>query len=232
MFFERVGLVGTKRTGSRCANVNHLILTGGGGGLGQAVLRAFNGWNVVAPSRDELDVTVPMAVQDFFKSRPVDLLVCGAGIVRDALLAKTDERMWDEIFAVNYEGAAACAAAVLPQMIAQGGGHIVFISSRSAIHPPAGQASYAVAKAALIGLASSLAREYGCHGIRVNVILPGFLETRMTENVSARRRAEVLTDHALSRFNTPAAVSKFIRFLHEELPHTSGQTFQLDSRIP
>jgi 3-oxoacyl-[acyl-carrier protein] reductase len=211
--------------------VNHLILTGGAGGLGQAVQQAFNGWNVIAPSRNELDVTVPMAIQDFFKSRPVNLLVCGAGMIRDAPLVKTDESTWDEIFAVNYHGAAACAAEALPQMIAQGGGHIVFISSQSAIHPPVGQTAYAAAKAALIGLASSLARENGRHRIRVNVILPGFLETRMTENVSARRRAEVLTQHALGHFNTPAAVAKFIRYLHEELPHTSGQTFQLDSRI-
>ncbi|HEX7261782.1 MAG TPA: SDR family oxidoreductase [Luteolibacter sp.] len=212
--------------------MNHLILTGGGGGgLGQAVQREFSGWDVVAPSRDELDVTVPIAVRDFFKSRQVDLLVCGAGMIRDAPLAKTDESAWDEIFAVNYHGAAACAAAALPQMIAQGSGHVVFISSQSAIRPPIGQAAYAAAKAALIGLTSSLARENGPCGIRVNVILPGFLETRMTENVSARRRAQVLSDHALGRFNTPAAVAKFIRYLHEELPHTSGQTFQLDSRI-
>lgn len=193
--------------------------------------RAFSGWEVSSPSRGELDVTVPKAVQDFFKSRPVDLLVCGAGMIRDAPLVKTDERLWDEIFAVNYQGAVACAAAVMPQMIAQGGGHIIFISSQSAIHPPAGQAAYAAAKAALIGLTSSQARENGRHGIRVNVILPGFLETRMTENVSVRRKGEILTDHALGRFNTPAAVAKFIRYLHEELPHTSGQTFQLDSRI-
>lgn len=172
-----------------------------------------------------------MMIQDFFESRPVNLLVCGAGMIRDAPLVKTDENLWDEIFAVNYQGAAACATAALPRMIAQGGGHIVFISSQSAIHPPAGQAAYAAAKAALIGLGASLARENGHHGIRVNVILPGFLETRMTGNVSARRRTEVLADHALGRYNTPAAVAKFIRYLHEELPHTSGQIFQLDSRI-
>lgn len=192
--------------------------------------RAFSGWDVVAPARDELDVTISVTVRDFFKSRPVDLLVCGAGMIRDAPLAKTEESAWDEILAVNYQGAAACAAAALPQMIAQGGGHIVFISSQSAIHPPAGQAAYATAKAALIGLASSLARENGRHGVRVNVILPGFLETRMTENVSAKRRAEVLADHALGRFNTPDAVAGFIRYLHDHLPHTSGQIFQLDSR--
>ena len=77
--------------------MNHLILTGGGGGLGQAVQRAFYGWNVAAPSRHEMDVTVPVAVQDFFKSRPVDLLVCGAGMIRDAPLAKMDESLWDDV---------------------------------------------------------------------------------------------------------------------------------------
>lgn len=57
------------------------------------------------------------------------------------------------------------------------------------------------------------------------------METRMTETVSNARKAEILADHALRRFNAPAAVAKFIRHLHEDLPHTSGQVFQLDSRV-
>jgi 3-oxoacyl-[acyl-carrier protein] reductase len=200
--------------------------------LGSAVIQAFRPpeWEVCAPGREKLDMLDLGAIHSFLGSVPVDLLVCAAGSIRDAPLARMDEATWDEVFSVNFTAAAACAAAVLPGMIRRGRGHIVFISSYSALHPPVGQAAYATAKAALLGLTESLARRNGRHGIRVNAILPGFLETGMTSTVSARRKAEILADHALGRFNTPEAVAEFIRFLHEKLPDTSGQAFQLDSR--
>lgn len=213
--------------------VNHLVITGGSGGLGRAIVEVFAAasWKIAAPGRAELDVTDAAAVRSYFKSRQVDLLVCAAGIIRDAPLARLNECAWDEVLAVNYHAAAVCAAAASSGMIARGCGHIVFVSSNSALQPPLGQIAYATAKAALLGLTASLAGQNGRCGIRVNAILPGFLETRMTESVSAGRKAEVLNEHTLSRFNTPEAVAKFIRHLHEDLPHTSGQTFQLDSRI-
>jgi 3-oxoacyl-[acyl-carrier protein] reductase len=213
--------------------MNQLVITGGSGGLGQAIIRSFIelSWDVRSPSHAELDVASPNAVKSFFATLQPDLLICAAGITRDASLSKLDENTWDELMAVNYEGGAGCAAAVLPGMVARGTGHIVFISSQSAIHPPAGQAGYSAAKAALLGLTKSLARRHGRDGIRVNAVLPGFLETPMTAGVREKRKAEVLSDHSLGRFNTPDAVAKFIRYLHRELPHTSGQVFQLDSRI-
>lgn len=200
--------------------------------MGRAVIQAFRSpdWEVCAPGREELDLLAPGAIRSALGSVPVDLLVCAAGGIRDTPLARMNESMWDEVFSVNFTAAAACAAAVLPGMIGRGRGHIVFISSYSALHPPVGQAAYATAKAALLGLTEDLARENGRHGVRVNAVLPGFLETGMTATVSAHRKAAVLADHALGRFNTPEAVAKFIRFLHEQLPETSGQAFQLDSR--
>lgn len=213
--------------------MNHLVVTGGEGGLGQALVNGFDSppWRVSAPGRNQLDVTDARSIETFFRTSPVDLLVCAAGIVRDAPLVRLGESDWDEVVGVNYRGAAACAAAVLPGMVARSAGHIVFMASFSAIRPPLGQVAYATAKAALLGLSEDLARHHGHQGIRVNVILPGFLETRMTAGVSARCKTQVLADHSLGRFNTPVAVARFIRFLHEELPHTSGQVFQLDSRV-
>ncbi len=214
--------------------MNHLVVTGGSGGLGQEIIHAFSApqWEISAPSHAELDVTDPAAIRRFFTSRPVDLLVCAAGATRDGLLLDTVESTWDEVIAINYRGAADCAQAVLHRMIERGTGHIIFISSYSALHPPMGQAAYAAAKASLLGLTQSLARHAGSQGIRVNVILPGFLETGMTRAVSLKRKSEVLASHSLGRINTPAAVAGFIRFLHDSMPHTSGQTFQLDSRTP
>ncbi|RYD40626.1 MAG: SDR family oxidoreductase [Verrucomicrobiaceae bacterium] len=213
--------------------MKHLVITGGEGDLAQAVRAVFEaaGWAVDAPGRAELDVTCPVAVRAYLEARTPDLLICSAGITRDAPLAKLDEATWDSVMATNYQGAAACAGAALPSMVGRGTGHIVFISSRSAIHPPAGQAAYAASKSALLGLTRSLAAEYGRNGVRVNAVLPGFLETRMTASVSDKRRAAVLAEHALGRFNTPEAVAGFIRHLHDDLPAVSGQVFQLDSRI-
>jgi len=213
--------------------VKQLVITGGSGGLGKAIISEFSGseWEITAPRRDELDVTDSKAIRRVLSPLSVDLFIHSAGLIRDASLARLGESEWDEVMAVNYQGAADCAAALLPGMIARGAGHLIFISSYSALRPPVGQAAYATAKAALLGLVSALARENGRHGIRVNVILPGFLETRMTETVSLGRKSEVLADHALGRFNTPDAVAKFIRHLHEHLPAVSGQVFQLDSRI-
>lgn len=212
--------------------IGEAVITGGSGGVGTAlaeILRA-DAWDVQAPGSADLDVTDRDAVREFFRHRRPTLLVCAAGITRDATLGKLSARDWEETWQVNYQGALECARAALPGMMTAGAGHMVFLSSYSALHPPPGQAAYAAAKAALLGLTAELARRHGPANIRVNAILPGFLETRMTAGVTPKRRAEVLENHVLGRFNTCREVAAFIRFLHRELPHTSGQVFQLDNR--
>ncbi|HEY8962599.1 MAG TPA: SDR family NAD(P)-dependent oxidoreductase, partial [Luteolibacter sp.] len=206
---------------------------GGEGELARTVAETFRaaGHDVRSPGRQELDVTDSDAVKAYLAGLEIELLVCAAGITRDAPLAKLSESAWDETLAVNLHAAARCARGVLKGMSRRKSGHIVFVSSFSALHPPAGQTAYAAAKAGLIGLAKSLAREAGPANVRVNVVLPGFLETRMTAGLSSERRDQVLADHVLGRFNTPEAVARFLYALHENLPHTSGQVFQLDSRV-
>jgi 3-oxoacyl-[acyl-carrier protein] reductase len=210
-----------------------IVITGGQGGLGRALATEFRaaGADVRAPGRAELDVTKPEAVATYFAGLEPELLICAAGITRDVPLAHLSEDTWDETVAVNLHAAARCARAVLNHMFARKCGHIVFVASFSALHPAVGQAAYAAAKAGLIGLGKSLAQEAGPANIRVNIVLPGFLDTAMTRGVSATRREAVLSDHLLERFNTPAAVARFLRVLHCDLPHTSGQVFQLDSRV-
>jgi 3-oxoacyl-[acyl-carrier protein] reductase len=210
----------------------HLVITGGGGGLGTAIAAAFRagGWSVEAPGRQELDVSDPGSVERYFVKREPRLLVCAAGAVEDAPLARLGDEQWDRLWAVNLRGVRECARAAIPSMARRGGGHIVVFSSHSALRPPVGQVPYAAAKAALLGLVTDLAGRHGCDGVRVNGVLPGFLETAMTRSVSPARVAQVREDHALGCFNTPERTAGFIRFLEEELPHTSGQIFQLDSR--
>lgn len=210
-----------------------ILVTGGRGALARAIAAAFRsaGAEVLAPGRDELDVTDSSSVEAFFRPlKTLDLLVANAGAIDDAPLARTTGENWDRLLATNLHGAFRCARAASRPMLKARRGHLVFISSHSALHPPAGQAAYAAAKAGLLGLTRSLAKELGPAGIRANAILPGFLETPMTAAVTAARREAVRSEHALGRFNTPEAVAAFLVHLHRDLPHTSGQVFQLDSR--
>jgi 3-oxoacyl-[acyl-carrier protein] reductase len=209
-----------------------VVITGGAGSLARALDANLSaaGWRVESPERRLLDVTDEASISSYFHGRPCDLLICNAGVIRDGLLARMTPQDWQDCWEVNFRGAVRCAQAVLPAMREAGGGQIVVISSQSAHDPPPGQAAYACAKAALTGWATGFASEVGASNIRVNAVLPGFLETRMTAGVSEPRRRQVLAEHRLGRFNTAAVVADFIRFLHSQLPHTSGQVFQLDSR--
>jgi len=214
--------------------MERVLVTGGKGGLGSAIARAFReaGDEVLDPGRDELDVGDPGSVASFFEAAgALDLLVANAGVADDRLLARLSAADWDRMLGVNLHGAARCARAAARAMLRRRRGHLVFVSSHSALHPPAGQAAYAAAKAGLLGLARSLARELGPANLRVNVVMPGFLETPMTAAVGPERRAAVVRDHALGRLNSPPEVAAFLLHLHRRLPHTSGQVFQLDSRI-
>ena len=227
------GLAKLAASSAPLRRMKQALITGGGGDLAQAIAEALRAadWTVSAPGRAELDVCDAAALRRFFEAISPDLLVCAAGVTRDRLLPRVSESDWDELHAVNFHAARACAQHALQKMRESGGGHIIFISSFSEVQPPLGQIAYASAKAALLGLTRDLARRHGPENIRVNAILPGFLETRMTREVSPLRLAALQEAHSLGRFNTVSEVAKFVRFLHEDLPHTSGQFFNLDSRF-
>jgi 3-oxoacyl-[acyl-carrier protein] reductase len=212
--------------------LKRVVITGGTGGLGTAVSEKFReaGWEVTALGRSDLDLLDRKAVDSYFSSNPCDLLICAAGMIRDQRLERLDEENWEDVYRVNYEAAANCAMAALPSMAQRGEGHVVFISSYAAIRPAVGQAAYATAKAALLGLTKELASAWGGKRIRVNAVLPGFLETPMTATVSERRKEVVRDLHFLGKFNTPEAAAAFLLFMEEQMAWTSGQVFQLDSR--
>ena len=192
------------------------LITGGEGDLAVELRSQLltAGYEVVAPSHAELDVTDVEAVDAFVKeTEGIDLLINNAGVTKDGKVHRMTESGWDEVLEVNAKGSFFCAKAVLRKMMRQRSGHIINIGSYSALRPPLGQANYSAAKAAMVGLTMSLAAESGSRGVRVNCVLPGFLETRMTEGLSDEVKSLKREDHVLGRFNTVADAARFMVFL-------------------
>jgi len=177
-------------------------------------------------------VTSADCVKVFFESiEDTDLLVCNAGMTIDKTIARMSEQDWSRVIDVNLKGAFLCAREVARGMAKRRSGHILFISSFSALHPPVGQANYSAAKSALLGMMKSMAQELGRRNVRVNAVIPGFMETKMTAGLDDDVKGLIRDRHVLGRYNTPEAVAGFVTYLHQHLPHTSGQVFNLDSRL-
>lgn len=232
------------------ASTRVALVTGAAGGLGQAFVAEFaaQGWRVAAAfhatvSQTEtdsvwplsLDVThresVATAVQALLaRWGRVDVLVNNAGVTADQLAWQASEADWDRVLAVNLKGAFLCAQAVLRPMLKQRDGHILNIASHAGRCGARGQASYAAAKAGLLGLTQSLAKEAGSRNVRVNALLPGVLPTRMTAGLGAEAMQDFAAANALGRINSVDEVARFAVFL-ATTRNVSGQVFQLDSRI-
>ena len=164
------------------------------------------------------------------KWESLDVLVNNAGIAIDAVLPQMKLEDWERVVAVNLKGAFLCSQAALRPMLKQRQGHIINITSFAARNGARGQANYAAAKAGLIGLTESLAREVGSRNVRVNAILPGVLPTAMTVDLKPEILAQFAAANALGRINSILEVTRFIAFL-ATTENISGQVFQLDSRI-
>lgn len=231
--------------------VNRVVLiTGAAGGLGKGLVDEFaaSNWRVVAayhraplPNGVENIWSVPLDVthrdqaglvveQILDRWGRVDVLVNNAGITADELAWQISDEEWDRVLDVNLKGAFLCSQAVSRPMMKQRGGQIINISSFSARQGQRGQANYAAAKAGLIGLTESLARELGSRNVRVNAVLPGVLPTPMVAKLKASQLASLADANALGRLNSIAEVARFVHFL-ATMENVSGQFFQLDSRI-
>jgi 3-oxoacyl-[acyl-carrier protein] reductase len=144
---------------------------------------------------------------------PVDILVNNAGITRDGLVLVMDESDWDAVLSVNLKGAFVMSKAVLRGMIKRRRGSIISISSVVGRRGNAGQVNYAAAKAGLIGLTKSLAREVASRNVRVNAVAPGYIETDMTAALPEPARKALIDQIPLGRIGTPEAVADAVAFL-------------------
>jgi len=143
----------------------------------------------------------------------LDHLVNNAGVTGDGLLMRMKREEWDRVVKVNLTGAFEMTRAVLPAMIRARYGRIVNISSVVGLMGNAGQANYCAAKAGLIGLTKSLAREVASRQITVNAVAPGFIETDMTRVIAAPAREAMIGRIPLERLGTPDDVATGVAFL-------------------
>jgi 3-oxoacyl-[acyl-carrier protein] reductase len=159
----------------------------------------------------------------------IDFAVANAGQAVDGLIVRTKPEDLDAILAVNLKPAFALVSAVARPMMKQRGGAIVLISSIVGLSGNVGQAAYAAAKAGLLGLAKSVAKELGSRNVRVNAVAPGLIETSMTESMSEQARAHFLSSIALGRSGTPEDVSGVVSFLCSDAArYVTGQTIVVD----
>jgi len=159
---------------------------------------------------DGAGATIEAAMQ---KLGRIDALVNNAGITRDMLIMRMGESEWDDVLSTNLKGAFLTSKAAIRPMLRQRSGRIVNLTSVVGLVGNAGQANYAAAKAGLVGLTKSLAKEVGSRGITVNAVAPGFIETRLTDVLTDEMKKGLLQNTPLGRFGTPEDVAGAVSFL-------------------
>ena len=230
------------------------LVTGASGGIGGAVARALHAQGAtvalcgtrVAPLEalaadlgerafvTPCDLSDGAAVDALPKQAAeamggLDILVNNAGITRDGLLLRMKEADWDQVLAVNLKGAFLCTQQAARLMAKGRWGRIVNIASIVGAMGNIGQANYVAAKAGLIGLTKTVAREYASRGITCNAVAPGFIDTAMTQALTEEIRAALLAQIPMQRLGSPEDVATTVAFLASEAAgYVTGQVVHVN----
>jgi 3-oxoacyl-[acyl-carrier protein] reductase len=233
-----------------------VLVTGASGGIGRAISQAFAklGWYVgihyyqnQPAAKTTLDrVVCAGGLGDLYDAdireaksvrRMVDrfsnctsgplVFICNAGIGQSTLLVRHSEEIWHNVIVTNLTGTFHCLRAAAPTLLARGGGSVIVIGSHTGFHGATGQSAYATSKAGLIGLVKTAAIEWGPQNIRVNLVLPGWQKTDLTEGLFPEGQGWL--DHALHR---PPMIDEVVgTIVHlAQLKDVSGQVWNCDSR--
>jgi 3-oxoacyl-[acyl-carrier protein] reductase len=175
---------------------------------------------------EEVATMVKETIDRFGK---LDILVNNAGITRDNLLMRMKEDEWDDVININLKGVFLCTKAVSRQMMKQRNGRIINIASIVGAMGNAGQANYVAAKAGIIGLTKTTAKELASRNITVNAIAPGFISTDMTDKLSEDVKGEMLKQIPLARLGEPKDIAKMTVFLaSDDSSYVTGQTLHIN----
>ena len=221
------------------------VVTGGLQGIGRSISEelSLRGAEVhvfdTAPARGEVngvyhsvDVSNSNDVAQAVAELPpnASLLVNNAGITRDRSLAKMSDEEWQAVIAVNLTGAFNMIRAMIPLMRTAGSGRIVNIASINGLRGKFGQANYTAAKAGLIGLTKTSARELGPKNITVNAVAPGMVMTDMTRELPEQLRRQASEEAALTRLPGPEDIAMVVLFLLSDAARTiTGEVIKVDS---
>jgi 3-oxoacyl-[acyl-carrier protein] reductase len=226
-----------------------VLVTGGNRGIGLAIARrlAAGGDKVTVTSRSgdpveglavvRCDVTDAAAVDAAFgqveeRQGPVEVLVSNAGVTHDQLLALMKEEDFTSVLDTNLTGAYRVAKRAVRGMMRQRHGRLIFVSSVVGLLGSAGQANYAAAKAGLVGLARSLARELAPRNITANVVAPGFVDTDMTAALDEAQKAKILDRVPLARYASPGEVAGVVAFLAgDDAAYITGAVIPVDGGL-
>jgi 3-oxoacyl-[acyl-carrier protein] reductase len=236
------------------------IITGAGSGIGRetALLFAKKGAKVVVADVNEnggeetvseikknegdghfvkLDVTNREQSQKMVKDTlekygRIDVLINNAAIIQDALVTKMTEEQWDRVINIDLKGAFNCIQASVDVMLNQGNGVIINTSSIVGLNGNVGQINYAAAKAGLIGMTKTLAKELGKKGIRVNAVAPGFIMTPMTSNVPEKILEMMREKTPLRRLGeTKDVANAYLYLASDEAKFVTGAVLCVDGGL-
>ena len=162
----------------------------------------------------------------------IDILINNAGVMSDASIIQMSDALWDEAININLTAAFKLIRACAPSMVSKKWGRVINISSQVALTGSANHAHYATAKAGLLGLTYSAAKEYGASGVTVNAVLPGRIETKMIADRSIGRLDEWLSQTPLNRLGRPEEVASMINFLaSEQASYVTGAAINVNGGL-
>jgi 3-oxoacyl-[acyl-carrier protein] reductase len=225
------------------------FVTGGNRGIGLAIANTLlrDGFHVVIGSRSgtsipgfdcvAVDVTATKSVDEAFNLIESswgipEVLVCNAGITKDALVLRMSDEDFEEVIDSNLTGAFRVAKRGTKGLLKIKKGRLIFIGSVVALLGSAGQVNYSASKSGLVGMARSFARELGSRGITANVIAPGFVETDMTAALDDKRRQEIADSIPLGRFSDATEIAEVVSFIaSEKAAYITGAVIPVDGGL-